>query len=576
MNWLALSPAEIAARMGGARRRWRCGSICITGVRSTAKFPRCDSGPACSPFRSRAAGSFASPGRCWRRFCFCCCSFWLSPILDGESLFEGRSVVIVFDASIWSQAHPAGGTSVDRPGARGSLAPGGFAAVERSRAAASRGGRCAADSAVHHGSCGAAPGDRRACNPRAAPPISLALWKWAGRRWRVRGAAFWSTSARACSMKSRRGTWMNFARRWKRPAKRSGQPQFLVRLADDRRSPTKSRHHAAFSSPRRRAARSLAFAHAAEKLRRRQGGRRAEAFGERPAARPAARSRSLRANWPTPKMNLSGTRADCCRRKSLPPTNWTRIIAPSCNLPTFRTVHVAVFTSPNSPFAANLLSVLSSNPYVQAQIVPAGNGPGRSSRCRHLSGHELAGRARVQFHLVSQRAVGVERSRSLRVTEWNSQHPVTRWVRTHDVSVRNPATLTLLPERHRTGLHRGKSAGAADPGPRTKWAQDADHRLRPARLQFSAGVRFSVVHGRRHGMDDAFGGGSGGLAFHRRTGHSGSGDANCFAVRQGCGVCAQGFGGASARSWKPESIESSRPAGKRTSPSMLRCCRRSN
>ena len=36
-------------------------------------------------------------------------------------------------------------------------------------------------------------------------------------------------------------------------------------------------------------------------------------------------------------------------------------------------------------------------------------------------------------------------SRSVRVTRWNSQHPVTRWVRTQDVSVRNPATLTPLP-----------------------------------------------------------------------------------------------------------------------------------
>ena len=36
-------------------------------------------------------------------------------------------------------------------------------------------------------------------------------------------------------------------------------------------------------------------------------------------------------------------------------------------------------------------------------------------------------------------------SRQLRVTDWNAQHPVTRWVRTHDVSVRNPATLSLLP-----------------------------------------------------------------------------------------------------------------------------------
>src|SRR5258708_20200214 len=35
-------------------------------------------------------------------------------------------------------------------------------------------------------------------------------------------------------------------------------------------------------------------------------------------------------------------------------------------------------------------------------------------------------------------------SHSVRVVGWNSQHPVTRWVRTHDVSVRNPAQLNML------------------------------------------------------------------------------------------------------------------------------------
>jgi hypothetical protein len=35
--------------------------------------------------------------------------------------------------------------------------------------------------------------------------------------------------------------------------------------------------------------------------------------------------------------------------------------------------------------------------------------------------------------------------RTVRATQWNAQHPVTRWVRTRDVSVRNPATLEVLP-----------------------------------------------------------------------------------------------------------------------------------
>lgn len=33
----------------------------------------------------------------------------------------------------------------------------------------------------------------------------------------------------------------------------------------------------------------------------------------------------------------------------------------------------------------------------------------------------------------------------IRVTDWNPQHPATRWVRTHDVSVRNPAAIGVQP-----------------------------------------------------------------------------------------------------------------------------------
>ena len=33
----------------------------------------------------------------------------------------------------------------------------------------------------------------------------------------------------------------------------------------------------------------------------------------------------------------------------------------------------------------------------------------------------------------------------MRIVNWDSQHPATRWIRTHDVSVRNPAHLSLQP-----------------------------------------------------------------------------------------------------------------------------------
>jgi Ca-activated chloride channel family protein len=114
------------------------------------------------------------------------------------------------------------------------------------------------------------------------------------------------------------------------------------------------------------------------------------------------------------------------------------------SIPAFRTVRVAVFAGNASPFAADVLGVLSSNPYVQAQVLPpelsanispdvaiyqAANVPAQPSfnSIWFLSGPPLAG------------------SKPVRVTGWNSQHPVTRWVRTHDISVRNPAALKALP-----------------------------------------------------------------------------------------------------------------------------------
>jgi len=116
------------------------------------------------------------------------------------------------------------------------------------------------------------------------------------------------------------------------------------------------------------------------------------------------------------------------------------------SLPAFRAARVAVFTGKNSPFAADLLSVLSGNPYVRVQIVPPGttpdvapdvaiyqdqgaNVPAQSS---YNSIYFLSGPSTMAPH-------------SFRVTRWNAQHPVTKWIRTHDVSVRNSAKLTVLP-----------------------------------------------------------------------------------------------------------------------------------
>jgi len=114
------------------------------------------------------------------------------------------------------------------------------------------------------------------------------------------------------------------------------------------------------------------------------------------------------------------------------------------NLPTFRTVRVAVFAKNASPFAADLLRVLSSNPYVQARILPPELSADISPDIAIYQGANLPAQPAFNsiWFLSGAPAAG---SRPLRVTRWNSQHPVTRWVRTHDISVRNPAALRVEP-----------------------------------------------------------------------------------------------------------------------------------
>jgi hypothetical protein len=114
------------------------------------------------------------------------------------------------------------------------------------------------------------------------------------------------------------------------------------------------------------------------------------------------------------------------------------------NIPTFRTVRVAVFASNASPFAADLISVLSSNPYVQAQVLPAELSGNISPDVAIYQGVNVP--AQPDFNSIwFLSGPVVAGSRPLRVTGWNPQHPVTRWVRTHDISIRNPAALKVQP-----------------------------------------------------------------------------------------------------------------------------------
>ena len=114
------------------------------------------------------------------------------------------------------------------------------------------------------------------------------------------------------------------------------------------------------------------------------------------------------------------------------------------NLPTFRTVHVAVFAGSASPFAADLLGVLSTDPYVQTQILPPELSANVSPDIAVYQGSSVPAQQTSDaiWFLSGPQTSG---SKAQRVTGWNMRHPVTRWVRTRDISVRNPALLTVEP-----------------------------------------------------------------------------------------------------------------------------------
>jgi aerotolerance regulator-like protein len=113
-------------------------------------------------------------------------------------------------------------------------------------------------------------------------------------------------------------------------------------------------------------------------------------------------------------------------------------------LPSFRTVRVAVLAGNSSPFAADLLKVLSSDPYVQAEILPAEAAAAAAPDIGIYQVTNLPAKADFDsiYFLGGPRAAD---ARPVRVVGWNLRHPVTRWVRTRDISVRNPASLKVGP-----------------------------------------------------------------------------------------------------------------------------------
>jgi hypothetical protein len=114
------------------------------------------------------------------------------------------------------------------------------------------------------------------------------------------------------------------------------------------------------------------------------------------------------------------------------------------NIPTFRTVRVAVVAGSASPFASDLLKVLSSDPYVEARVFPPEMSAAASPDIAIYQG--AAPPSQPEFNSIYfLSGPSVAGSRPVRLTGWNLQHPVTRWVRTRDISVRNPVALQVRP-----------------------------------------------------------------------------------------------------------------------------------
>jgi Ca-activated chloride channel family protein len=440
MNWLALSPAEVAAVWAAlaALALWlylhhrRPQHRRVSTLRFWASVQ-----PIAQPRRRRLREPWALLAQVL---------FLLLLILALANprwgvTFEGRSVVIVLDTSIWSQVRPA------------RAAPW----IDRERQEAQR----LLDSLPS--------GDRVLLLPAEAdaPPILPFTTDRGALRRAIAEARTSSGTAdipralemgRAALAGSRRGLLVyvgpgmldeqqtrvlnEFREAAENPADNPGQPQFLVRLVGGE-TPAQNRGITRLSL--RRDAAQPDLWHLLTQLKNYSDTKTSVVLKLSVGGQPLGqRTISLSPGELANAENEFTWRKGGLLQAEISPSDALgaddRAIV---NLPTFRVVRVAVFAN-TSPFPTDLLTVLSSNPYLHTDIVtPAMNvdvapdvaiyqGSSLPAQTAYNSIWFLSGQASAASHAV-------------RVVGWNSQHPVTRWVRTHDVSVRNPALLTVLP-----------------------------------------------------------------------------------------------------------------------------------
>ena len=440
MNWLALTPAEVAAVWSAlaALALWlylhhrRPQHRRVSTLRFWASVH-----PVAQPRRRRLREPWALLAQVL---------FLLLLILAlanprwGVTL-EGRSVVIVLDTSIWSQMRPAG----ESPW------------IDREREEAQR-----LLNALP-------PGDRVLLLPAEAdaPPILPFTTDRVALRRAIAEARFSSGTAdiprtlevgKAALAGSQSGLLVyvgpgmldeqqarsldEFRTAIETPDGKGGQPQFLVRLVSGE-APVQNRGITRLSL-RRDAAQPDRW-HLLTQLKNYSDSKVSLVLNLSVSGQPLVQSTlSLAPNeLGTVENGFIWDRGGLLQAEISPPDALDADNRAVISLPAFRKVRVAVFTS-NSPFANDLMTVLSSNPYLQTEIVAPGMSMDDSPDVAIYQGSSLPAQPAFNsiWFLNGQASAS---SHPLRVMDWNAHHPVTRWVRTHDVSVRNPALLNVLP-----------------------------------------------------------------------------------------------------------------------------------
>jgi hypothetical protein len=113
-------------------------------------------------------------------------------------------------------------------------------------------------------------------------------------------------------------------------------------------------------------------------------------------------------------------------------------------LPSSTPVSVAVVTS-RAAFAAKMRAVLSANPYVKTDFVRAGANPPSTADVVVYDGPVPEGSTALATVSFIPAAPG-DLTHRTRLANWNSGHPVTRWIQSRDVTVRAARSLEVTPQ----------------------------------------------------------------------------------------------------------------------------------